>query len=470
MGWRILGVEAPGWRGARRARTRRYATDEQRSQPGWIGVQKRQVILRQVLIARAAISAFAALPALAVEPLVGLAPEGALSDTVADLVAEQESAASFYGYTDFAYQHPIMSRSNPWRSLLADDATFYVGNLNLYMANQWAERWKSLAEVRFLYLPHGATDEQSGAGIDTGLRDYADYQSELHWGGIEIERAQLDFQAHEYVTARVGQWLTPYGIWNIDHGSPTIIGVQRPYSIAGSLFPERQTGLQLLGAVPLGRHQLGYNLTLSNGRGAVDTYQDLDENKAVGGRLEFASETRVHARLGASVYAGRFTKTQDVYGTDANGYLSIDENTVEQYDELALGTDLLVEARGLRLQAELVVNDRAYTEGGRPQRLTAPGEFVPDFRAWGGYGLLGYRFTTLGLMPFGIVEWFRSEAFGEIVGIDRALGYGLGINARPHPRVTLKLQVMRGTFGGATDSPYADADLTLLQTQVAWAF
>src|SRR5512143_3563285 len=40
-------VEAPAWRGARRAHTRRYATDEQRSQTGWIGGQSDRAILRR---------------------------------------------------------------------------------------------------------------------------------------------------------------------------------------------------------------------------------------------------------------------------------------------------------------------------------------------------------------------------------------------------------------------------------------
>jgi hypothetical protein len=40
----VIAVEAPGWQGARRERTRRYAPDEQRSQPGWIGREDERVI------------------------------------------------------------------------------------------------------------------------------------------------------------------------------------------------------------------------------------------------------------------------------------------------------------------------------------------------------------------------------------------------------------------------------------------
>ena len=46
-----IAVEAPGWRGARRSHTRRHVTDEQRSQPGWVGREDERVISRRALTA-----------------------------------------------------------------------------------------------------------------------------------------------------------------------------------------------------------------------------------------------------------------------------------------------------------------------------------------------------------------------------------------------------------------------------------
>jgi hypothetical protein len=40
----VQGAEAPGWQGAKRANIAGYSTDEQRSQPGWIGALNDQVI------------------------------------------------------------------------------------------------------------------------------------------------------------------------------------------------------------------------------------------------------------------------------------------------------------------------------------------------------------------------------------------------------------------------------------------
>ncbi len=44
-----IAAEAPIWQGARRARTRRYVTDERRSKRGWIGGEIAQVISEQRL-------------------------------------------------------------------------------------------------------------------------------------------------------------------------------------------------------------------------------------------------------------------------------------------------------------------------------------------------------------------------------------------------------------------------------------
>jgi ABC-type transport system substrate-binding protein len=49
----MIAVEAPGWQGARREHTRRYVTNEQRRQPGWIGREGERVVLSRALTTRA---------------------------------------------------------------------------------------------------------------------------------------------------------------------------------------------------------------------------------------------------------------------------------------------------------------------------------------------------------------------------------------------------------------------------------
>src|SRR5688572_3596442 len=63
-----------------------------------------------------------------------------------------EVTFSLYGFADFSYFTQIGKKvitANQY-------PTFMVGNLNVYFSTEFERRWRSLAEVRFLYAPHGA--------------------------------------------------------------------------------------------------------------------------------------------------------------------------------------------------------------------------------------------------------------------------------------------------------------------------
>ena len=45
---------------------------------------------------------------------------------------------------------------------------------------------------------------------------------------IILERAYIQWSKLDWLGVRVGQFLTPYGIWNVDHGTPTLITMFRP--------------------------------------------------------------------------------------------------------------------------------------------------------------------------------------------------------------------------------------------------
>jgi hypothetical protein len=49
MNLHFRSVEAPAWQGVRRANSTGYLTDEQRSQAGWIGVLKCEIIFERAL-------------------------------------------------------------------------------------------------------------------------------------------------------------------------------------------------------------------------------------------------------------------------------------------------------------------------------------------------------------------------------------------------------------------------------------
>ena len=206
----------------------------------------------------AALAAWACLPGLA----LGSGDEGARPGGVVWPTAEESTAAPreeteeleapsassetglrLYGFADMSYGRVVAD------GIGTDDYevsstingvprhwAFAVGNLNLYLDGQLGARARSLAEVRFTYLPGGTQS--------TLVPDHAQVLSTTQWGGIVIERAWVEYTFSDLFTVRAGQFFTPYGIWNVDHGSPVTIAVQKPEITSAQLFPERQVGLE----------------------------------------------------------------------------------------------------------------------------------------------------------------------------------------------------------------------------------
>jgi hypothetical protein len=378
----------------------------------------------------------------------------------AEVSSEAEAANSYpklelSGFTDFSYIQNISPKSSALRKIAYPYSSFSVGNVNLYLAAALAERWKLLAEVRFLYLPSGALNYPNTAGVevapyDTSAIDYADDGRLLNWGGISIQRVQIDYALHPLLSFRFGEWLTPVGIWNVDHGSPVVISVFRPFIIGQRLFPERQTGIQISGEWSGEVDTLGYFLTLSNGRGPSDSYADLDNNKGVGGRAYWTTSRFGSLTLGVSAYKGRFTSRSKEYGiTTPAGQapvLTAVDPVLVSYHEQAIAADLRFEYSGLLVQSEVMQQEVAYEDGARPTFNVSP---LADYRDRGYYALAGYRTPWLGIMPFGLVEGYNF-AVTPYTGPGFSLSYGL--NIRPQPNVVVKLQ-LRQSWLGTDDSP-----------------
>lgn len=373
--------------------------------------------------------------------------EAVLLETAVRQADTRNYSLDIYGFADFTYQQGLQA---------GERGNFFIGRLNLYLAGQLAERWRSLAEVRFTYLPNGSQLPGQPERIDTTSADYADLGRPVPVGGVILERAWLEYAAHPLATLRVGQFLTPYGIWNVDHGSPVIIGSRRPFIIGERLFPEWQTGFQLYGTHHLARTELGYHLTLSNGRGPLDRYFDMDANKAYGGRVYANFDTDWgDVDVGVSAYKGKYTST---VGDGFSAPVTIEES----FNEFSIAADLKWSVGGFLLQGEVISNDVRYTDEGRPPN--GFGGFYPDHRRWGMYGLTGYRFDFVGLMPFVAFDFNDPGPTG--LGVP-AMAFWAGINARPIPRVVLKVQY---TYAWYLSDIWSDSRYSTIDTQAAWSF
>jgi hypothetical protein len=398
-----------------------------------------------------------------------------LASILADTGDDAAPDLRVYGFIDFTYQDLLMSGDSPFYLFFEENGSFWIGNLNLYLDGKISERFRTLAEVRFLYLPNGASDSltpQDAPRTDTSSADYADVNRDLRWGGVEIERVWLDYFVNDFLTLRVGQYLTPYGIWNVDHGSPVVVGTRRPYIVGQQLFPERQTGLQGYGTFIAGGFTVGYNLTVSNGRGPSDAYRDLDENKGVGGRVHVTNASLGRLTLGLSAYTGSYTDRTDEARLTTSMEVARIANIRRQYDETSLGADVKWEYEGLLVQGEVLHNQRAYTEDGRPvvqpDAVLGPSQLSlqPDRDAYGAYGLLGYRIAALRLMPY---------VYGEYVDLGGGqllpdiATWQAGLNFQPEAAVVIKAQFTHAWSPGSR-AVFEGKDITAIESQVAWAF
>ncbi len=402
--------------------------------------------------------------------------EQAQHDTVREEVdaAELERPELFrvYGFADFGINHAWVDKRSFLHGLVPRDTTFTLGNLNLYFDFTPGPEWQVLTELRFTTYPHGVEESYATlAGgeylrIDTNVVDVASpaTASTLTWGGVVIERAYAQWSHSELFNVRVGQFLTPYGIWNVDHGTPTLIALMLPHFVAAEALPARQVGVELYGHVLEAAWEYGYDAYVSNGRTA--TPLDFTENKAVGGRLHLSRHDPLPIAIGASAYYGQI---DDVAKTiDSFDPFHIDSDLIVEGHEVGLGLDLSVDIDSLRIRTEGIIHFVRYEEGKRlPVNVGPPGTFEPDQNDYEGYLLVAYRLPWLGLEPF---------AYGELnhyvspYGDEQGMA-SIGLNIHFTPFAQLKTQLSRAIFFDLDDEgDFGRNNMTLLYSRLAVAF
>lgn len=387
---------------------------------------------------------------------------------------------SVYGFADTQYMQLLMNEHSVFQAIWGPSGSFALGHLNIYLDGQVSEGFRSLVEVRFSYLPLGNPSLSSGGLLTYQTaqgQDYSDFAMQTRWGSAVIERAYLEYAFADWLKVRAGQFITPYGLWVMDHGSPTLIPALKPFIIETQLIPEKQSGLVVTGNASILDLPVRYYLTLSNGRGPVDSYHDLDSNKALGGRIEVGGS---RWQLGVSGYRGRATDRSWLMEADSTGTVSATSVVNYSYDELMLGCDARLELYGFVFAGELLYNEVAFTDSGRPAAgainaslplnvPAAPGTYSPDMLRMGGYVLVGYRTPWLNILPFYMVE--RLHANVDVMPDTRDVTlHSFGVNARVRPEVALKAQYSILVFGTRHDTWLRHENVSAFVGQVAWAF
>ncbi len=388
--------------------------------------------------------------------------------------SDQQHKIDIYGFADFTYQRLLIPKSNVWTRTYPSVDSFAVGNFNVYLSSNLGDSWRALAEVRFLYLPNGATTTDSSGNVvrtDTTVLDYAGFEEPIRWGGIQIERIYVEHEFNGLLKFQAGQFLTPYGIWNVDHGSPTIIGIKKPFVVSAELFPEQQTGLHLYGSGFLDPFEIGYDLTLSNGRGPVE-YEDFNDDKAYGARLYAKTDAVGTLTVGTSFYRGGYLDHSAKYViTNNNGITGVDQQytTISKYQELSLAADVKWEYKSWLAQGEIIMNEAKYGVGDRPRIsvVEPPQGFQADYLRWGAYGLVGYRLPVVPLMPYVLVQHAIAP---DTPSTPPATAYEIGVNLRPTAAVVVKLEYTDWHFSAPGSVGFGNYPLRILASQIAWAF
>jgi hypothetical protein len=287
---------------------------------------------------------------------------------------------------------------------------------------------------------------------------------EFRWGSIFIERAYAQYTYSEQLTVRVGQFLTPYGIWNVDHGTPTLIALMMPHFVSSEIFPARQIGVQLHGAFLTGAWELGYDAYLSNGRTA--TQLDFTSNKAFGGRLKLARLAPLPLTIGTSFYYGQLDDVaKRITSFDP---LRVERSLTVQGIEWGAGTDVSLDVDALRIRAEGIMRFTRYTDDKRALVSEGPpGSQKPDNNEYDAYLLAAYRLPFLNLEPFLYGEY---NHFVSPYGDDQVV-LAVGLNIYFTPSAQLKNEIARVLFSDLdSHGPYSENDMTLLFSRLAVAF
>jgi len=394
------------------------------------------------------------------------------------------------GFMDVNYiNHVNVDKGNELYGTFPENSSFFVGNLNLYNDIQLSSTWRVFFEIRFLFQPNGDetsiqtsyfTISRSYERIDTTSFDYLHTlfireqlqgAPQLRWGGIEIERAWVDWNIIDYFNIRLGLFLSPYGIWNIDHASPIQFGIMPPFAITAQMIPERQAGIQLYGRFLINSSELGYHLTLSNGRGPADTLTDYDDNKAFGGRLYYSYMDEVDLTLGTSWYVGEFTDIRKSVNLISS---QIDILPTVQYDELVWGGDFSLDYSGMSLDVEFIYRRILYNPDYRPE-IIIPFLGIttgPDYKEADYYQIvynvtLAYTLPWIPLTPF---FRFNQMQFHDVIFGEWSEVYSMGVQYRIIQPVVIKGQYLLFDFSDSPEDPDKHAYVHTIAVQLAVAF
>ncbi len=322
-------------------------------------------------------------------------------DKLAELEAKQEEAEAeaavseeallpeplkIYGFADVGAQHHWIDDSSLVANVLdTRGPSFVIGNLNLYFDAQPIKDWRALVEIRFTNAPQGLVTNYGGlAGsyerVDTKQNDphAAQLNAPMWRGSTVIERAWIEWNRLAAAQGPRRKLVHPFGIWNEDHGTPTLISLALPQFMLQSWMPVRQTGVMAYGNTFSGEWELGYAATFSNGRQELSNF-NFDGKFGYGGRPYARRDTgHFNSTFGLSFFTGK--TSDEAVNVTGIAPASFETEVPWEYNEYVMGADASVDIGDTRFRAEGIARRVIYTEGKRPpgDQVFGPGSYSPD--------------------------------------------------------------------------------------------
>lgn len=399
--------------------------------------------------------------------------------SAADEASSPTKLLSFWGFSDLTFgdllydnDHALYKVETPYHD------TFFSSGINLYAKSEMTRTLSAMVETRLTYTPNGFANNwptyvdigstnisTSGTFTRTDTTTQGPYsQLSYRQDGILIERAYLEWKPTDWFGVRAGRFLTPFGIWNEDHGSPVLIGIDYPQFMNFNLVPLQQLGLEAFGSVGLTDDlRAEYALTFANSNGPSDEYKDLTAMKALGARLKFVyTHNDFYLRLGGYAYYNNYVNSSDGIAINLTPALTVaptngvqDVTTTSQsFNEMIVTGDLDIRIGRLRLLAEFARQSVIYKVPPQESLIEQLIQGVPvnvttyeaSHYGYGGYVMGAYEipFRTK-VLDFSVMPYVGYDLVVPSTAIvaEQTKQVRGGLNVKPSPYVTLKVEASR---------------------------
>lgn len=209
-------------------------------------------------------------------------------DLVQDLDSEFRNRLKISGYAD------VEARAE-------ENAKYFkLHHFSLFFKKPIASKWHLFSEIEYENAPLFERGDESTTVTTPGGQ--ADIQQFEHASGtIFLEAMNLDYRWRPGLSARIGRFFTPAGIWSIDHYPPFVVTQERPLHIR-NMFPQLIDGLGFYGKLHGKAVTFNYDFYLGNGENNDKLQQDIDGNKSVGLRLSLDLDWLDQLEVGGSLY------------------------------------------------------------------------------------------------------------------------------------------------------------------------